>query len=193
MTANPIDIVIVDGVTVSKAAFRSYEKDRVRKRVANAAEVRDTDFTVQFGGLYVAALTADFNLDTTDTTTVDDGVNCIRDFVGNGFFRVALSVAEIEKVITASGNVTIADDESSDNILINNTSGAAINVYLPSAAVRTKRIKIVDVAGNAGTYNITILPKLASGQTIMTGSSYVLDVNGMGLDLRPRASGAGYY
>lgn len=192
MSSNPIDLVLVDGSAVDKSTFRGYEKLRVRQRVANADEIRNTDFSGQFGGLYVAALESNFNIDTSDTTTADDGVNCIRDSAGNGFFKVAVSLTEVEKVITATGDVTIADDDTTDNFIINNTSGGPINVYWPSAAVRTKKMSVTD-NGNAGTYPITNLPKSGSGQTLMTGSSYVLDVNGMGLALRPRANGSGWF
>lgn len=192
MAGNPVDLVYVDGVAVAKSDVRGYEKLRVRQRVADADEVRNTDFSGQFGGLYVAALNADFNIDTTDTTTADDGVNCIRDFAGNGFFRVAVVFSEVEKVIIATGDVTIADDDATDNFIISNTSGGPINVYWPSAAVRTKKMSVTD-NGNAGMYPITNLPKSGSGQTLMTGSSYVLDVNGMGLALKPRADGSGWY
>lgn len=193
MTANPIDLVVVDSAPVSKSAFRAYEKQYVRKRMANPDEVRNTILAGQFAGVYISSLAFDYNIDTSDTTTADDGVNCIISFDGYRFKKVAIAVSETEKVVNAAGDVTIADDDATDNFLINNTSGGPINVYLPSAAARTKRIGVTDVAGNAGTYSITILPKSGSGQTIMTGSSYVLDVNGMGLSLRPRASGAGYY
>lgn len=192
MSQNPVDLVYADGVAVSKSAVVALEKETVRRRVGNADAVRNTDWSGQFGGLYVASLNADFNIDTDDTTTADDGVNCIRDIAGNGFFRVAISIIETEKVITATGDITIADDESADNILINNTSGGPINVYWPSAAVRTKKLSVTD-NGNAGTFPITNLPKVGSGQTLMTGASYVLDVNGMGLALRPRADGSGWY
>lgn len=193
MTANPVDLVYIDGVPVSKAAVRGYEKQYVRKRMANPDEVRNTVLAGQFAGVYISSLSFDFNIDVSDTTTADDGVNCVVSLDGYRFKRVAISVSETEKVVVASGDVTIADDETADNILINNTSGGPINVYLPSAAVRTKRIGVSDGAGNAGTYPITLLPKSGSGQTIMTGASYVLDVNGMGLSVRPRASGAGWY
>lgn len=192
MTANPAELVYPTGAAVRKADVIGYEKLRVRMRVANADEVRNTDFSGQFGGLYVATINGDFNINTDDTTTADDGVNCIRDAMSNGFFRVAISAVETEKVITATGDVTISDSETADNIIINNTSGAPINVYWPSAVVRINKLSVTD-AGNAGTYPITNLPRVGSGQTLMTGSSYVFDVNGMGLTLKPRANGSGWY
>jgi len=193
MTAHPIDTVIVDNVPVSKSDVRAYTKSRIRQRFASPDEVRDTKLSGQYAGIYVRTLQANFDLDTSDTITEPDGVNCLIDDDGNRFFRVVNTAVETEKVITATGDVTIADDETADNILIDNTSGGPINVYWPSAAVRTKKLYVTDGAGNAGTYPITNLPKSGSGQTLMTGASYVLDVNGMGLALKPRADGTGWY
>jgi hypothetical protein len=83
MTANPIDVAIVDGVAVSKASVRGFEKERNRQRVANADEIRNTSFSGQFGGLYKADTKTDWDIYTDDTTTEDDGVNCIIDADGN--------------------------------------------------------------------------------------------------------------
>lgn len=104
----------------------------------------------------------------------------------------------LQKAVTAAGDVTIADNTGADVIKINNTSGGAINVFLPSAAVRKKRIRIVDVgaagAGNAAANNITVKPKAASGQTVMgSATGYVIDSNGGSIELEPNSDGTGYF
>jgi hypothetical protein len=89
----------------------------------------------------------------------------------------------------STSSLTIADDDTFEIHRINNTSGGAIDVFLPDVTVRTKPIRIIDAAGNAATYNITVKPKAASGQTIMTGVSYVIDSNGASFGADPDTSG----
>lgn len=84
----PVEDVYVDGVAVSKSAVRSYSKQRLRVRVADADEVRNNDWSGRFGGLYVASLSADFDLDTSDTTSPDDGETVIVDDFGNRWIAV---------------------------------------------------------------------------------------------------------
>lgn len=98
-----------------------------------------------------------------------------------------------EKLVTATGDVTIVDNEPASIIGITNTSGVPINVFLPSALIRTTKITIVDKGGTSNTNNFTVKPKAASGQTIMTGAQYVMDSNGVAITLTPWADGTGYY
>lgn len=191
MSSHPIDSVLVDGSNVSKSAVRSYERERNRLKVADATEVRNTDLSGQTAGIYVLALQANFDIDTSDATTADDGVNCIRDLEGNGFFRVAVNTTETQRKVTAAGDVSVASDDA-DIIVIAKTSGAATNVNLPSAAARTKPVKIVDGKGDALTNNITIIP--ASGQSIAGTINYhwIIDSNGGSVKLTPLADGTGW-
>jgi hypothetical protein len=98
-----------------------------------------------------------------------------------------------EKLVTATGDVTLVDNEPASIIGISNTSGAAISVFLPSALIRSNKITIVDKGINANTHNITVKVKLASGQTLMGGSQYVIDSAGASITLTPWADGTGYY
>lgn len=188
---HPIESVLVDDVNVSKAAVRSYARARNRVRVADADEVRANDFSGQFAGLNVAAIGADFNLDTSDTTTADDGANCIRDAEGNGFFRVAVDTTETQRLVTAAGAVTVAATDA-DIIVVKKTVGAATTVNLPSAADRSRPVKIVDGEGDALTNNITIVP--VSGESIAGTINYnwIIDSNGGSARLTPLADGSGW-
>lgn len=188
-TANPFTAPYADR---DAAALLSAEKTYNRKTIADYNAIANGDWSGQFGGLHLLSDNSDWDIDTSDTTTDPDHVNFERDANGILFKRVQPTIATTSKLITATGDVTIADDEAADEIEINNTHSAAINVYLPSAAVRTKSITVTDVAGNAATYPITVLPKAASGQTIMTGSSYVIDSNGGGIKLTPNSAQTGY-
>lgn len=87
MALHPIDAIIKTGLRVSKADFRSFLKARARIRLADPAEVADTDLSDQHGGILVASLDADFYLDPTDTTSADDGLTILVDDAGNRFKR----------------------------------------------------------------------------------------------------------
>jgi hypothetical protein len=188
---HPIDIVYVDGSNVSKSAVRGFVKEKTQVSVGNADDVRNADWSGQFGGLYVRSLNASFFIDT-DDIQADDGVNVIIDDAGNHWLRQAVTVSETELPVTASGNVTLDDDETADLIFINNTSGGAIDVFLPDAGVRTKAITIIDDGENAGTHNISVKPKAASGQTIKGGSVHVIDSDGGSIRLTPKSDGTKY-
>jgi hypothetical protein len=192
MTDHPIDLVYVDGDNVAKSDVRGFTKLRERLRVADADEVRNTDFSGQYGGLYVRTLQAEFDLDASDTTTADNGIDCIIDFAGNRFKRVVFSSIPSQVEITDAGDITLAAD-AEDIIVINKDVGAATQVTLPSASDRTKSIRIVDGKGDAATNNITIIPQ--SGETIFASVDYhyVMDSNGSSIILTPRADGAGWF
>lgn len=97
MAENPIDLVLVDGVPVSKASARGFEKLRGRQRVADANEIRNTKFSGQFGGLYRADAKTFWDIDTEDTTTADDGINCVIDADGNRWKPVSSVPAPTEE------------------------------------------------------------------------------------------------
>ena len=189
MTANPIDLVYPTGSDVVKADVIGLTKLRLRQRVADADEIRNTDFSGQYGGLYVASIGADFNFDASDTTTADDGANCIIDFVGGRFKRVAVNVSLTQRLVTASGAVAVASDDS-DIIVVKKTVGAATTVNLPAAADRANPVRIVDGKYDAATNNITIVPD--GSETLMGGASYVIDSNGASITLTPLADGSGW-
>ncbi|QUS39565.1 hypothetical protein RPMA_12500 [Tardiphaga alba] len=192
MTASPIDLVIVDGVAVSKAALRSYEKDRARIKLGNPTEVRNTKLSGQFGGIYVRSLQNNFDLDAGDTTTPDDGVNCIIDLDGNRFKKVPIDTSTTQRLVVASGAVTVSADDA-DIVVIDKTVAAATTVNLPPAADRTKAVKIVDGKGDANTNNITIVPQ--SGEKVFGTVDYtpIIDGNGGQITLTPRADGTGWF
>lgn len=192
MTANPTDLVYVDGVAVSKASVRSFDKTRVRQRMADATEVRNTKLSGQSAGIYVRSLQNTFDLDTADTTTADDGINCIIDFDGNRFKKVAVDTSLTQRLVTVAGAVTVVSDDS-DIIVIDKTVAAATTVNLPSAAARTKAVRIQDGKGDANTNNITVVP--VSGEKIYGTVDYtpIIDGNGGFVLLTPRADGTGWF
>lgn len=191
MTAHPIDLAVPNNVRVSKPDLRGYEKERNRVRVADAAEVNNTDFSGQFGGLFVADLTTDFDIDTSDTTTPDDGLTCLVDLAGNRFKAVVPTVPSIApnyREVTAAGDITVGP--SDDVIGVNKTVGAATNVDLGLASGRSgKPLVIKDIKGDADVNNIT--PVASGGELIdgLAASAWAI-VSPFGtLKLYPRSGG----
>lgn len=190
MANNPVDDVYVDGVAVAKSDVRGFEKLRVRKYMADPTEVRNTSLSGQYAGLYVRSLQNMFDLDTSDTTTADDGVNCIIDDDGNRFKKVSIDTSKTQRLVTTAGSVTA--DPSDDIIVINKTIAAATTVNVDWSA-RTKSLTIVDGKGDANTNNITIVP--ASGQTQYgtVDLPVIIDGNGGQVTLTPLAAGTGAF
>lgn len=190
MTANPIDLIYVDSVAVSKSDVRSFSKTRVRLRVADANEVRATSLTGQFGGVRVASLLADFELDTTDTTTADDGATCIIDFSGNRF-KKSTSVGRVQRTVIAAGAITASP--SDDIIIVKKTVGAATTVNIDWSVRGVRPLTVVDGKGDANTNNITLIP--TSGQTQYGIADYhvTIDGNGGQVTLTPLLDGSGAF
>ncbi len=194
MTAHPIDLVYVDGVNVVKADVRSYGKSRLPLRMETPSEVNSTTLSLQFGPVYVQSLGYWFQLDTTDTTTADDGINCLIDAAGNRFIKIAVMVETSERTVTAAGVVTVGSDD--DVILINKTVAAATTVQLQRSSVRLaaggERIKIVDIAGNASSFPITIKETFTFTITIASPGVVTAVAHGLvnGAQVIPTTTGA---
>lgn len=82
---HPVDSVFVDGVNVSKAAARSYMKQRVLLTMQSLADLNATDLTGQYGIVFVRDLENFYSLDSSDHTSVDDGKTILVDAAGNRF------------------------------------------------------------------------------------------------------------
>lgn len=86
MTANPIELIagLFTSANVSKADIDAWAKARVAQVLANAAEVNSTNLAGQLM-IKIKALGGDYFLDSTDSTTADDGVTCIISLDGFRF------------------------------------------------------------------------------------------------------------
>ncbi len=177
----------------SAAELLAAMKLHARIVVADADEVRNADYSSQFGGLYIRSIGANYNLDTSDTSADDLSADSdtVIDAAGNHFIRVVDAQEETQRIVTAAGAVTVAADDV-DIIIVQKTVGATTTVNLPSAAGRLKPVEIVDGKGDAATNNITIVPQ--SGDTIFATVDYhaIIDSNGASLRLRPRDDGTGW-
>lgn len=107
-TAHPIDEVIEDGVAVAKGDVRSYARTSTILVIGTVSEIRAADLAGQLV-IKLKATGRDYNLDTSDTTTVDDGVNCIRDANGLAFKLVVIDGLDglVTSVNAQTGDVVI--------------------------------------------------------------------------------------
>lgn len=88
MTANPFEQIsgITGSGNVPKADFVAFSKARIPILLADPTEVRSTTLAGQIA-IYVQSLGYFFTLDTADTTTADDSVNCIISLDSKRFKR----------------------------------------------------------------------------------------------------------
>lgn len=90
--------------------------------------------------------------------------------------------------ITAGGTQTI--EETAAVVLVNQTVGAAITLTLPFSAAKVGPVKVVDMKGDAGTNNITVVP--SGSEAFQAGiTSWTIGGNGASAAFSP-IPGTGY-
>jgi hypothetical protein len=165
MTANPTDLVYVDGVPVSKAAVRSFDKVRVRLRMADATEVRNTNLAGQFAGVDIASLDAVFDLDTGDTTSPDDGVNTIISFDGGRFKRRVDEGGFVPRDETGTGDIGLSTSDST--VLLKPASAAARQIEIPDDLEGP--VRVIDANGSWSDVNVSTF--VAEGGGTINGAT----------------------
>lgn len=150
----PIDSVYVDGVPVEKGNVRANDKTSIRRNIADVSTVQSTSLSGQFAGIYIRSLQANFDLDTGDATTPDNGTTCIIDADGNRFKIVAGSgggdVAGETHAAASKSTPVDADelplvDSAASNVLKKLTWAnlkAAIASYLVSAGLIREKLTV---------------------------------------------------
>jgi aspartate 1-decarboxylase len=186
---HPASLVYPNGSDVSKADVIGDDKLKVR-RLGTADDIRNGDWSGQYGLLFVAAKDSFYKLDTSDTTSLDDDDAVIRDANGLRFKKYTIATTLTTRTHSAAGAVTVTADDV-DVIFVNKTVGEATTVNLPPAANRTKAVRIVDAKGDAGTNNITVEGNAA--ETVMGAANYVIDFNHGSITLTPLPNGSGWY
>lgn len=113
MTANPIDLVggLISAINVVKTDLVAWVKGRVPQVLADATELRNTTLAGQ-RVVTLIATGGQYRLDTSDTTTADDGVACIVSADGyrfkfNGYLVSTNNLAEIASASAARLNLGI--------------------------------------------------------------------------------------
>lgn len=78
MSANPVDLIggLANTSNVVKADVSAWAKARIAQVMASVSELRNTTLAAQLV-VFVKSTGITYILDTTDTTTADDGFNCI--------------------------------------------------------------------------------------------------------------------
>lgn len=162
---NPVDDLIQNGVPVDKSDFRSYEKVRRRLWVADADEIRNTDFSGQLGGLYMASVRDNFDVDTEDTTTEDDGANVIVDAAGNrwkyaGHILRVNNLSDVDPAVSRKNlgidRISLAGDTdhtivATDKIVMLNAALTAPRVWtLPAANSVNPGYELTTIDGAGG-------------------------------------------
>jgi hypothetical protein len=181
---HPVTLVYGPG-NVDKADPIALHKEHIRTIVADADEVRNTDFSGQFGGLYIRANRANYNLDT-ESVAADDGVNVIIDGVGTHFLKAvdsfAPTVVEYDDGDVVAGTITIG--EATDIAIIDVTT--SVDVAVPASADRNGRILEIKSVGAGG-----FTPVLDGAETIdgNAASGYAITTVGGLLRLAPRSGG----
>lgn len=100
---HPFAAVVVDAADVVKASLRAFIATRTELIVADANELRSLDLADQVN-VKLNATGRSYRRDTADTTTPDDGINCIFD--ANSIRFKLLSVALPAATFTFAGNGT---------------------------------------------------------------------------------------
>ncbi len=171
------------------AALLGATKERLILTCADADTVRNEDLSGQFGNIFVNATGSTYKIDTEDTST-DDGVNVIIDGAGNHFVKVSINTDLTQRVVTASGAITVVD--SDDIIIVKKTVGAPTTVNV-DWSTRTKALKVVDGKGDANTNNISIAPGAGQTQYGIVDYVVVIDGNGGQVTLTPLADQTGAF
>ncbi len=198
--AGPVDAYIQDGVPVSKSAFRGDDRAAKRRNIQDVSTVQSYDLTGQFAGIYVRSLQANFDLDTSDTTTLHNGTTVLVDGAGN-IFKIVLAlqpannlsdvtsaaaalanlggaaITAVRERLTTNRTYYVRPDGSDGNTgLANSAGGAFLTKQKAINTVAALDISIYDVTIQVadGTYTDTVLvngPWIGSGNVILQGNA----------------------
>lgn len=127
------------------------------------------------------------------TLTGTAGIVILTDNGANSTVVVSLNAAGVAqqitepRVITAAGNVTVANSDLS--IYMRQTAPQAVDIILPLASAKIGPLFVGDVNGVSTAFNFRLVP--SGAETINGLTEYFLNNNYMSLNLRP-VSGVGY-
>lgn len=170
MTDAPINIVIVDGSAVSKSSVRDYERTRNRIRVTALSTIQSGNYSDTFGFDFRGV---GYDIDTTDTTSADDGLNVIVDVVGTRFKRVVFNVTSPPQgrlTLTTGVPVMITDVAAATTIFYTPAVGRSVPLYTGTAFVDT------DMGGELSNITTNSSTGKAGPAAVTTNKNYDLFV-----------------
>jgi hypothetical protein len=157
-TPHPAAVVHPTGSNIAKEDVIADDKLHNR-RVADVDEIRNGDWSGQYGVLFVASLDGWFKVDTSDTTTADNGTSVIVDANGLRFKKVSTGERNT-RTITTDGDLTLL---TNDEIVILAPAGGAAARTITIPAGTAKGLDIYD--GN-GSWNASDVTTFAGAGTI---------------------------
>ncbi len=153
MADDPVDLAFVDAVDVAKVDVRSLLKNYYELRVSQPSIIQNNDFSGRTGGIYVRSIRVHFEVDLADTTTADDGAQCLVDTAGNRW-----------KAIDGRGTTTI------DFGAFPGTGDASVAVTglkgIVAGAVVHAWIKVADSADHTADEHAVEPPLLEAGAVV---------------------------
>lgn len=180
MTTHPINSILVDGVNVSKGAFRLYDGRLLVTSDVN--DIRATDLAGCVAAIYLATDNTArlYGYDASDISTTDDGDRCIKDYVGRRFklrptVAADLTAAVINTALGTGGlNPNALPGNAARMLMLRGDDGnwnaQALSIligyfddYFGSSSWRTAQ----DISGNHGL--VTALPQAANKRVATLG------------------------
>lgn len=189
MTANPVDLIggLTTTANVVKADITAWAKARVPQVLADATELRNTVLAGQ-SAVELKTTGANYFLDTSDTTTMDNGVGCIISFDGFRFkiFPAQLGVTSLPQgrlTLTSGVALPTADVSGATTVYYTPAAGGQVTIYngtnfLPAAFTEHSNILTNAATGNAGpaavipNANYDMYEWLNAGVPTLTRSDY---------------------
>lgn len=161
----PIDTVYPDGVPVQKGNVRANDRASIRRNIANADTVQSTDLTAQYAGIYVRSIQANFDLDTSDTTSPHNGTTVLVDYAGNRF-KIVLALqpgnnlSDVTDPDTALDNLNgVSNDDAGKfpaTATNDNAAAGKIGEYKESIVLEASPVSLTaNIAKNAMSISLT--------------------------------------
>lgn len=176
MTANPIDLIggLATTGNVVKADISSWAKARVPQVLANPTELRNTTLVGQLVVTFKSTGGFWFQ-DTTDTTTADDGINCIVSADGFRYKPIGLGNLHLVVYTVAPSGASASDKLRADFVAGSTNAQVAILAAITAAGASNSSVIILP---GAYTFSATLSIPAATNCTIMAEGATITGPGG---------------
>ncbi|XUM25106.1 hypothetical protein ACRAVF_33775 (plasmid) [Bradyrhizobium oligotrophicum S58] len=194
MSANPVDLI--SGLTtsdpVSKSDITFWAKGRVPQVLADATEVRNTTLSGQ-SAISLKATGWNYFLDTTDTTTPDDGLVCIISADGKRFKLLGGAFAlDTDGALTANSDARVPSQKAVKTYAMPlsylDTSGT-LAANSDSKVPSQKAVKTYAVTGPATSTNNGFARFSGTGGRVLQDHAATIDLTSEVANVLPTANG----